>query len=120
MTDDDTMALVRGYHNAWTGGRYDEAIAVLSSELQVEVPINDYPTTESFAEALVRTAEMTSRVDLLSAMSAGGEAMLLYDMQLGGLGLMRVVEHFTTSDGKIVRLRQIHDTAALRAMGMGS
>jgi uncharacterized protein YndB with AHSA1/START domain len=44
--------------------------------------------------------------------------MILYDMDVQGLGTMRVVEHFTVSDGKIVRLRQIHDTAALRAAGV--
>jgi ketosteroid isomerase-like protein len=30
---------------------------------------------------------------------------------------MRVVEHFTVADGRIVRLRQIHDTAGLREAG---
>lgn len=37
-------------------------------------------------------------------------------MHVDWLGRMRVVEHFTVADGKIVRLRQIHDTAALRGM----
>lgn len=45
--------------------------------------------------------------------------MLLYDMNVSGLGTMRVAEHFTTSNGKIVRLRQIHDTAPIRAAGLG-
>jgi hypothetical protein len=43
--------------------------------------------------------------------------MLLYDMDVRGLGVMRVAEHFTIRNGKIARLRQIHDTAALRAAG---
>ena len=116
----DTMALVRAYHDAWTSKHFDEAIALLSPVLQVEVPINDYPTTESFGQALVRTGSLTSRVDVLSAMSSGDEAMLLYDMDIEKLGRLRVVEHFTVADGRIVRLRQIHDTAAVRAAGMGT
>jgi ketosteroid isomerase-like protein len=32
-------------------------------------------------------------------------------------GMLRVAEHFTVADGKITRIRQIHDTAALRAAG---
>jgi hypothetical protein len=30
---------------------------------------------------------------------------------------MRIAEHFTVNDGRIVRLRQVHDTAHLRAAG---
>jgi hypothetical protein len=47
-------------------------------------------------------------------MAEGDEAMQLYDLDVDGLGTMRVVEHFTVGDGVITRLRQIHDTAALR------
>jgi hypothetical protein len=43
--------------------------------------------------------------------------MLLYDMDVAGLGMLRVAEHFTVRDGKIVRIRQVHDTAALREAG---
>jgi ketosteroid isomerase-like protein len=116
----DTMALVRAYHDAWTSKNFDDAIALLSPALQVEVPINDYPTTESFGQALVRTGGMTARVNVLSAMSAENEAMILYDMDVEKVGRLRVVEHFTVADGKIVRLRQIHDTAAVGAAGMGT
>ena len=47
-------------------------------------------------------------------MQSGDEAMVLYDVDVVGLGELLVVEHFTVSDGVIVRLRQIHDTAAIR------
>ena len=50
-------------------------------------------------------------------MSAGKEGMLLYDMDVPHLGTLRVAEHFTVENGKITRIRQIHDTAALRAAG---
>jgi ketosteroid isomerase-like protein len=38
-------------------------------------------------------------------------------MDIEMLGTMRVAEHFTVADGKIVRVRQIHDTFALRNAG---
>ena len=40
---------------------------------------------------------------------------LLYDMAVRGLGPLRVAEHFTVADGTITRIRQAHDTAAIRA-----
>jgi hypothetical protein len=52
FSGDDALAVVRAYHHGWTSKHIDQAVGVLSSQLQVEVPINDYPTTESFAAAL--------------------------------------------------------------------
>jgi uncharacterized protein YciI len=114
---DEARSVVRAYHDSWTGERFEQAIALLAGEVEVEVPINEYPTKESFAEALEAFGSMAERVELLSEMSAGDEAMLLYDMDVQGLGRMRIAEHFTVEDGKITRIRQVHDTAALRAAG---
>lgn len=111
----DTMTTVRRYHDAWTSGDYDRAAALLDEGLQVEVPINAYPTKASFAEAVAGFGGLARTVVLQSALSGGDEAMLLYDMDVEGLGDFRVAEHFTVRDGRIVRIRQVHDTAALRA-----
>jgi hypothetical protein len=73
------------------------------------VPVNEYPTAESFAAALQGFGSQATRVDLLAAMTDGDDGMLLYDMEVRGLGTLRVAEHFTVQDGKIARLRQIHD-----------
>ena len=50
-----------------------------------------------------------------TALADGAEAMLLYDMDVAQLGTMRIAEHFTVAGGKISRIRQIHDTVAIRA-----
>jgi len=117
MTTNSTLSIVRSYHHAWTQRDFERAVALLDPQLQVEVPVNEYPTTASFADALSAFGAMTRKVDLLSEIGAGDEAMLLYDMEVDGLGELRVAEHFTVKDGKIARIRQIHDTAALRACG---
>jgi hypothetical protein len=117
MSPRDAAEVVRAYHNAWTGKAFGQAAAMLADRLTVEVPVNEYPTTQSFVAALKGFGSMAKRVDLLAAMSAGDEAMLLYDMDVEGLGVLRVAEHFTVESGKITRIRQIHDTAAVRAAG---
>lgn len=111
----ETLRVVDAYHQAWTSRRFDEAVALLAPSLQVEVPINNYATTEAFAEALVRFGSEVVSVEVLSELADGDEAMILYDLDVRGLGAIRIVEHFTIVDGKIVRLRQIHDTAPIRA-----
>jgi ketosteroid isomerase-like protein len=119
MSGDAVLQVVRRYHEGWTKGRYEQAIDLLAPTLEVEVPINDYPDAESFAQALRGFGPLVTSVDLLSEMSDGDEAMLLYDLEVERLGQLRVVEHFTVAAGKITRLRQIHDTAAVRAAGLG-
>jgi ketosteroid isomerase-like protein len=120
MTSHQALSVVRRYHDGWTSKNYEQAIDLLAPTLKVEVPINDYPTAESFAQALRSFGNLVTSVDLLSELSDGDEAMLLYDMQVEQLGTLRVVEHFTVADGKIARLRQIHDTAPIRALSEGA
>jgi ketosteroid isomerase-like protein len=118
MSTHDAAAITCAYHGAWTTGNFTGAAALLAPDLVVEVPVNDYPTAGSFAAALENFGSMVTKVDLLAAMSAGDEAMLLYDLDVRRLGTLRVAEHFTTGGGKITRIRQIHDTAAVRAAGL--
>lgn len=116
-TTDSTISVIRTYHRGWTNKNFAEAIRLLASDLKVEVPVNNYPTPESFAKALTGFGGMVKSVVLLGEFAKGNEAMLLYDMDIDRLGAVRVAEHFTVVNGKITRIRQIHDTAALRATG---
>ena len=115
MNTDDTAQIVGAYHDAWTRKDYARARALLAGTLAVEVPVTlmlfDIMQLESFGS-------MVSSVELLAAMSDGNQAMLLYDLEAGPVGRLRVAEHFTVDGGKITRIRQIHDTAAVRAAGL--
>lgn len=112
-----TLDTVRAYHRAWTNQRFADAAERLAPDLKVEVPVNRYTNATEFAAALSAFGGLVERVELLSELARGDEAMLLYDMTVQGLGALRVAEHFTVTGGKITRLRQIHDTAAIRAAG---
>lgn len=120
MAQSRALSVALRYHDGWTTGNYKQSIALLEPRLRVEVPINAYPNAESFARALQAFGDLVTAVELLSAIGDADEAMLLYDMQVQGVGMMRVAEHFTVAGGLIVRLRQIHDTAAVRAAGMAA
>jgi hypothetical protein len=118
-SSEETRSIVREYHRGWTTKRFAAATRLLAPNLKVEVPINEYPTTESFARALEGFGAMVLQVDLLAEFAEGEEAILLYDMEVERLGALRVAEHFTVRGGQIFRIRQIHDTAAVRAAGLG-
>ena len=112
----DVQRVVHAYHRAWTTGQFDRAASLLSPSIEVEAPITAYRTREAFADALGAFGSRVDSVTVVSEMQSGDEAMLLYDIEVVGLGELRVVEHFTVSDGAIVRLRQIYDTAAIRGV----
>jgi ketosteroid isomerase-like protein len=114
---DTTTSVIRAYYDSWTTGDFDTAVSLLADGLIVEVPVNQYPTAESFGAALRGFGSLAGQVELHAAMSDGDDGMLLYDMDVPGLGPLRVAEHFTVRDGRIVRIRQVHDTAALREAG---
>lgn len=115
MSDTETTrAVVSAYHAGWSTGRFAEAFERLADPLAVEVPINAYTGKADFADAVARFAGAATHVDLIAEFADGSQAMLLYDIALPGLPALRVAEHFTVRDGRIVRIRQIHDTAPFR------
>jgi hypothetical protein len=118
-TTRETLEVVRRYHQAWTSKNFDDATRYLASNLETEVPLNSYDTTEEFVQALVGFGQLVETVDLLAEFSRGDEAMLLYDMVVEPIGTIRIAEHFTVADGRITRIRHVHDTAALREAGFG-
>jgi limonene-1,2-epoxide hydrolase len=120
MTTNAALEVVRDYHRAWTARDFQAARRQLADDLRVEVPINEYRDADEFHEALTGFGRLVSNVDLIAEFGSGSEAMLLYDMTVDSLGTMRIAEHFTVEGGRIARLRQIHDTADLRAAGFGA
>ena len=112
---DDALAVALRYHQAWTGRRFDEAVALLSDRLETDVPINTYSSREEWAAALVGFGRIVDRADLVSTLGGADEAVLVYDMHTVPYGTLRIAEHFTVRDGSIVRILHVHDTAPLRA-----
>lgn len=112
----DALTIARAYHDAWWGGDFDAAGNLLAGDVAIEVPINAYNGKADFLDAVRSTRTMATNLDLFTALGDEHDAVLVYDMTLP-IGDLRVAEHFVVDGGRIVRIRQIHDTAALRAAG---
>ncbi len=111
------LSVAREYHGAWTAGDFDRAASLLAEDLLVEVPVNSYDDRAQFMSAVSAFGSLATDVRILAEFGTPTDALLLYDMDVEGLGPMRVAEHFTVVEGRVTRLRQVHDTAALRAAG---
>jgi len=116
----DALAMARRYHRAWTSGDFEAAADWLGEDLETDVPLNTYTTKTEFVEALSGFGSMVDRVELLSELEDGDEALMLYDMVGAPFGTIRIAENFAVRDGLIRWIRHVHDTVALRAAGFGS
>jgi hypothetical protein len=96
---------------------YQQAIELLSRAPAINVPINDHPPAESLACALRGVGDLVTSVELLAEMSSDMRATLPCGIHVEGPGGVRVVYHFTVAGREIVRLRQVDDTADVRAAG---
>ena len=57
---------------------------------------------------------------MLAEFASGDDALLLYDLQTEPFGTLRVAEQLTVADGRIRRIRHVHDTAALAGGATGA
>jgi uncharacterized protein YndB with AHSA1/START domain len=110
----EALRVALAYHAAWTGGRFDDALALLVDDLQTDVPINSYASRAEWAEALTAFGSIVDRADLVAALGDGTEAVLIYDMHTAPYGVLRIAEHFTVADGSVVHIRHVHDTVPFR------
>lgn len=111
------LELARAYHDHWRAGRTSLAAELLADTVAIETPINAYPHKADFVAALAGFGAVVADAANFVEFANGNDVVQVYDMAVQGVGVIRIAEHFVFTEGKISRLRQIHDTMALRAAG---
>ena len=119
MEKQQALNIARNYYNSWTNKNFERAGNYLANNLKVIVPINNYPTKQSFLDAVKFTCNMVLEIELLSEFGNENEAILMYEMTLNGFGKLRIAEHFIIKDNNIIQVCQIHDTAPFRNFNQG-
>jgi hypothetical protein len=117
MSAEETLEIARAYHRAWTTKDVAAAAALLSDDLRTDLPVNAYAGKQEFVEAIGGFGELVVRAELLSECATGSEAVLIYDLEMPPLGTLRIAEQCIVVDGVITYIRQVHDTATMRAAG---
>jgi hypothetical protein len=101
-------------------GTVDAARGLLDPKLETDLSLNDYASREDFAAALAGFGALVNGVELLAEFENGDDALLLYDLEVDGVGSLRIAEQFTVVEGRITRIRMVNDTAALRKAGFAA
>jgi hypothetical protein len=118
MSAEETLEIARAYHRAWaTTKDFDAAAKLLAEDVETDLPVNVYAGKQEFVAAISGFGGLVSRVELLSECAKSGEAVLIYDLEMAPLGVLRIAEQYTVIDGEITFIRQVHDTATMRAAG---
>jgi hypothetical protein len=113
-----TLKVARTYHRAWTTTKdFAAAASLLSSDLQTDLPVNDYAGKAEFVDAITGFGGLITGVEMLGECASGADAVLVYDLTMPPLGVLRMAEQYTVVDGEITFIRQVHDTATMRAVG---
>ena len=118
MNADDALEIARAYHRAWTVEKdFAAAAGLLSEDLRTDLPVNAYAGKREFVEAITGFGGLIAGVEMVGAVAGGNEAVLIYDLEMPLLGVLRIAEQLTVVGGKITSVRQVHDTATMRAAG---
>lgn len=118
MNRSNPIELVRAFFDAWTSKDFSAAWPLIDDSIVVESPLARYEDSATFKSALTGLASQVSAVKLLAAMSSQDEAMMLYDLQIEGLGELRVFELSTVAEDKIKHVQQVYDSVEVRKAGM--
>jgi hypothetical protein len=118
MNRSDPAEVVRTFFDAWTSKEFAAAWPLLDDSIVVESPLAKYEDSATFKSALTGLASQVSAVKLLAALRDRDEAMMLYDLQIEGLGELRVFELSTVAEGKIKHVQQVYDSVEVRKAGM--
>jgi hypothetical protein len=118
MTHEETLKVARSYHRAWTTTKdFSAAAELLAESLKTDLPVNAYTDKQKFVESIRGFGQLVSSVQILSAWASPDEAVLIYHPVMDSIGTLRIAEQFTVVEGKITFIRQVHDTATMRAAG---
>ena len=109
MTTTDALAVVERYHEAWTSGDIDRAMAFLAESVACYAPDPEVTTKDQWRDYLSGFVPMLTGAPELTRMSDGNRVSLWYFPQTEVTTTTLASELFTVEDGRIVEIRLAFD-----------
>jgi ketosteroid isomerase-like protein len=106
---DDALSIVQAYHQAWTSGDVDRALALVSDDVRCFAPDEDVTTKSDWHEYLARFVPMLTGAPEHARMADDDRVALWYFPQTAGTTTTLASELFTVRDGQIVEIRLAFD-----------
>jgi ketosteroid isomerase-like protein len=105
----DAESVVQSYHDAWTSGDVDRALALVSDDVRCFAPDERVTTKAEWREYLASFVPMMTGAPELTRMSDGNRVALWYFPQTAVTTTTLASELFVVEDGQIVEIRLAFD-----------
>lgn len=108
-SNDDALATVEAYHQAWTTGDIDRALTYVADDVRCFAPDDDVITKGDWHDYLARFLPMLTGVPEHTRMTDGNRVGLWYFPQTAATTTTLASELFTVTDGQIIEIRLAFD-----------
>ncbi len=105
----DAEASVLAYHQAWTGGDVDRALAYVADDVSCFAPDENVRTKDDWRDYLTGFVPMLTGAPQHTRMTDGDRVALWYFPQTAVTTTTLASELFTVRDGQIVEIRLAFD-----------
>lgn len=108
-SENDPSPIVQAYHNAWTSGHVDRAMAYVSDNVRCFAPDENVRTKDDWHQYLSGFVPMLTGAPAHAEMTDGNRVALWYFPQTAVTKTTLASELFTIEDGQIVEIRLAFD-----------
>ena len=105
----DALSTVDAYHQAWTSGDVDRALAYVSDDVRCFAPDEGVTTKDQWREYLAGFVPMMTGAPAHARMTDGDRVALWYFPQTAVTATTLASELFTVREGQIVEIRLAFD-----------
>lgn len=109
MTHNPAQTIVREYHDAWTSGDVDKAMALVADDITCRAPGADLTGKDAYREYIAGFAPMLTGIGDIAAFEDGERVALFYYPQTAATSIAPAGECFTIRGGKIAESVLVFD-----------
>lgn len=109
MTDASPSQIVQDYHQAWTSGDIDKAMALVADDIACRAPGADLNGKDVYRAFIAGFAPRLTGIADIASFTDGDRVALFYYPQTAATSTAPAAEYFTVRDGKIAESVLIFD-----------
>ena len=112
----DSMHVAVSFFDAWTGGDFARARALLSDDVSFVGPLDTFDDADSYIASLERLGGMVAGAEKQRVFVDGDEVCVIYDLKTVPLPSTRVCEWYRVQDGKVRSASVVFDARPFAAL----
>ncbi len=117
MTTSSAATIVRHYHQAWTSGDIDGAMALVADDINCRAPGGDLAGKDAYRGFIGGFAPMLTGIGGIAEFAEGNRVALFYYPETAVTSTAPAAEFFTVTNGKISESVLIFDRLSYAPVG---